>query len=333
MRSFIIALAAGGCLVSTMAAQETFPKSFYDELKTYNIELYAGFPHTAKISLKDAKTLKGMELLRAAKSLAYVDLDMQNSESTEEYLKLLAGFADLSTLQIRNGTLKEKDIERIGALKSLSRLMIEYPEFTDHQLKQLEPLKTLKQPYFIELRYKNFVTPDLEARLERAFSGRPYLFLVEDISWRLAKTVNIGANEDQLTKLKKQKFITAAKALQASFEATRNSNSSSSSGSSSSSSSGSGSSGSAKNAREGWGDFAAAAKMMKDAVLELDDRQLALDLVNDYVRYIEKAHTACEKRFHEKSLSASEYHFVQYSLLDAQILQLQLRKQLQKKTP
>lgn len=78
-------------------------------------------------------------------------------------------------------------------------------------------------------------------------------------------------------------------------------------------------------------EFVEAAGRLKDAAVDLNDPKLTMKIVNDYVGLLAEVHRVTELRVNAGNDRMDSLHRVRYYYLDAQILQLRQKKQLDAK--
>jgi hypothetical protein len=118
----------------------------------------------------------------------------------------------------------------------------------------------------------------------------------------------IGAKEEALAKLKKERFnasLDAIKAYSAKIEAGK--------------------------ATYGDLEFIALARFLTDAALDLGDPALTMKIIDDYVGMAKTALSDAQVQYEAGRIEPYKYHQARYHYLDAQILQARLKKQLDKK--
>ncbi len=187
--------------------------------------------------------------------------------------------------------MQAKQLEVLSKLKGLNGLTIECLEITDGQANQLKVLKNLDNLKFFSLRFMS-LSPETVQKLKAALTQ------VADFQF-----VSESSREDQLTKLKKQKLIAAIKSLQALYDKVI--------------------------VGTGVSDLDRRAQVVKDATIDLNDRELTNKIADDYVHLLERAHTIYKGRFDagiKDGGSAADYYPILHAYLDAQIWQLTLKK-------
>ncbi len=258
---------------------------------------------SATMSPLTKKSLDGLTLLQSAKvEYLHITAEISDVSLAEAFLSKLADFTNLKglNLEIWNVKLQDKDVARIAELKRLEYLSLDYRDISPGQVKQLAGLNAAKALQYLDLTYTDPMSEalqELKLALPQAKTG-----FHQDVPRHMSKLVRVGDKDDPLTKLKKKKLLSAVQCINESHygdpEPGSEMNSSNKGG----------------NGRTTFYQLVQASKMLKEALAELDDRELTLEFADDYVRLTKQVR-------YNKDAPETEY-----LCLDAQIWQTKLQR-------
>ena len=148
------------------------------------------------------QNLEGLDLLRTFKGDLRVHLEFANTKYVNPALESLARLPELKVLSLRVTRLTTEDWKRLQAIKQLEQLWLKYPELSDDESRHLHSMKNLKKLDFQCFGISDKALVELGKALPEPTDFR---------FWPLPHVLSlpplvISAEEDLLTKLKKQKF-------------------------------------------------------------------------------------------------------------------------------
>lgn len=259
----------------------------------------------ARIVSPDPSPAKVTELLRPFKKLKSLGLVLGPAGVTEGHLKIIKDLPTVTRLNIEAVQLSEQDMKKVATLQQLESLSLGSMEFTDAQLRPLQMMKRVKR---IELECAEF-SPTALAELRGALIQAESVeaFTMPRLAYFLP--LKIAPDEMPLTKLKKEKVNEMVAGVQQFVNLIR-----------------------AGAERYSSNNFIELVKNLKDSVLDLDDPVTKMAVVDGYVDLmkIAEAEVRSARDAGGGGLKPYQFHLVRYYYLDAQVLQLQLRKQLKK---
>jgi hypothetical protein len=314
MRWILLALFGTACLISPVGYGQNPPS---DNEVFKKLEKHGIFPGPigpfgkgtvalhCTINLADSETLKALRLLRHVRELTEIHIFVAEPKHMEECLKLIGELPKIKVLHLEADRFPDKDLKIIAAFKQLEDLSLGFPDVTDEQIRELhalKDLKTLKRLYVLYAQASPKVLEDLKDALKQVKE----VTFEKDLRIQLLK---ISPKDDPITKLQKEKFNAAASELNLRLDFSR---------------SGKG--------RMSDPSALGALQRLRDAALDVSDQELKLKVVNHYVEFMESAYKEIDERF-KAAIGGSPEHFHQlrYYYLDAQILQLRLKKQFEAK--
>lgn len=268
-------------------------------------------PWTAGIDVARTDLRKAAELLPRQKGLLGVDLRLEDTPLTDEELKLLKSLPAARDLQISASQLTERDVNMIASLKHVENLSLASRDVFPELLRPLQAMKGLKQ---LTILSGNKFSEAAEAKLQKAFPGvkvgtnASSVFPTPAIYFfPLIKPAETDSAE---AKLKKEKFnaaLAAFRHIQAKI-------------------------------RAGTRDFTYADDPMllnmqafKNSILDLDDPGMRVKAFDAYVDLTKIAEKESQFKLDAGNLDPYKYDLIRYYHLDAQLIQLQLKKQAEMK--
>jgi hypothetical protein len=319
MRSFVFALTILSFFIPSEAfAQEKLSqKELEEKLKKLGIELRRASSfgldpdaQSAYFQRVDQNTLRGLDLLRQAQNLAEIVLDLKKADakSATACLERLNDFPKLKYLHVRFATVRDNDVKWIARVKSVERLDLECPGISEGQIKSIGEMKSLKYLHLTALEI-----PPKSAKVLRAALPKIEGFQLQQIpAIHSTPPLKIADNDTPLVKAQKAKVNSALKGIKL-FCVDRPS---------------------LDGARNLWNPKAMELmRELKDALLELDDPILTERIVQDYVQLTEIAFKVNDMVFTRERFDggtdrgfSAEVHLMECIYLDAQILQLKMKK-------
>jgi hypothetical protein len=243
-----------------------------------------------------------LDKLKPLSDMAELRIGAERLSETE--LNLLAQLKQVKQLQISVESMTEKELSQLSAFAHLEGLSLVYLDITEKEVAQLHALKSLKKLRSFHLAHLRLTTKTL-AELEEAL-GQVKIVTFEQ--GEAIRPLYIAPNDSPLVRLRKEKFNVVAKELLLILQSRH--------------------SGRCFNSTPLWHD---SMRRYRDAALEIDDPRLKMRVVNDYVALMERIDKDTERLYkigHERDTPGA-YFRVRYEYLQAQILQLELRKEMQ----
>jgi hypothetical protein len=239
-------------------------------------------------------------------NLDEIILAKADAKWTTACLERLNDFPKLKVLRVEASALGENDVKSIAKLKALEHLKLECPKFSESQIKLIGDMKSLQSFHLAALDF-----PPKSAKLLRVALPKVNEFYLEHIPAILsAPLVEIAKNDTPLAKLQKARLNAALNGMKSICQDSR-----------------------IGSAHLGGPASLEMMRHLREAILELDDPGLAEPIVRDYVQLAEIAFNAKDARFRQFGESTKENHLLECVYLDAQIIQLKLKKKLDDKKP
>jgi hypothetical protein len=264
----------------------------------------------ASVRVSNAETLIALDALSKVKDLTEIRLGVVEAIWTEPCLKRIKSFPGVKQLEIRADEMTVADFKTIVTLKQLERLTLECADLSDAQLRQLHAMKDLKELRLICLQVSPKTLDELKRALPQAISIE-----VERMLLLFAlPPVKISSTEDGLTKLQREKFNAALAEIRIFVGRLK-----------------AGQLNLAGNDSEGPRVFLESGQRLVAAALDLNDPPFAMKVVDGHVQLLAQIYKETESQHQAGQVHPQTFYRVQYQYLDAQILQIRLKKKLEGK--
>jgi len=306
---FVLAVVAFWLLGGLAANAQPQDLELQEQLHKYGVFLSPnpldGMGLLATISSDKLDSGMAVKLLRRVKNLTEIGLHLGEGKLTADHLKLIKDLPAVKRLEVHAYQLSDQDIKTIATLKHLEGLTLESAEFTDVHLRALQTMTGLQ---FVSLACVE-VSPKAVAELKIALV-LVKSFHVERFAIRLLPSQKISPNDDLLTKLRKEKFNAALVGIRSYHTLIR---------------------GGFEHATYSSREFLDLAHHLKHAAMDLNEPVLKMNVIDGLVELWKRADREAIHLMESGRLRRHQHQIIRCNLLDAQILQVQLRKQMDKK--
>lgn len=265
-----------------------------DQLEKRGVVIERGM---AVVRSPDAKTIQALGLLQHVR---LVGIEISNLESNHmaECLGHLGALQNLKALSLDAVHLTNKDLKKIASFTQLEGLALFSPSITDANIGQLHALKGMKNLRWLRIVHGK-VAQEALMDLKRELAPLTNLYFEKDMTLH---PLPITPKDDGLVKLQKEKLNAAIAEINTAYREFR-----------------------------GKVRFLTPectfCERMKNAITELNDPKLTMNVANELVEFMDRAH----RDTGESQKGSAIYQRTRYYYLDAQMLQMRLKKQLDAK--
>lgn len=307
----------------TMAQSQEQPdhEQLFDKLLNLGIRLgfdsrsdpgqVEAIPRLAILPSKDFDPNQVIDLLGQVKNLGKLAVDLKDGELADRHVKIINAFPKIKAIEISRFELSAKEMATIAKFQHMEQLELTSRTFSSDQLKPLQEMKGLKK---LHLTCAKFSPTEL-AQLKKTLPQVKEIDMIRIPAVVMTAPMKAAANDDAVTKLRKEKYNAALNGLQSYYELIM--------------------AGGATHRDEpptfGSGPFVELATNLKDCALEMNEPAMKLQIIGDYVDLLEIAESENLVRMKVGTMAPYKYHRTHYYYLDAQLLKMQLEKQLEKK--
>jgi hypothetical protein len=308
LASAIVTACLSGTVFGQREPSQPDSRSILDKLEKHGISVHPYFDRKeqgqrAYVVVRDAETVKALDLLRQVNNLSAVSLHLSEAGHTLACLKGIENLAKVKKLAVHAQALTTDDLKIISRMKQLDDLTLKCAELSDAQMKELHALKALKN---LELSCCQ-VSPKSLDNLKRAlpqvkvdFRRVPEMFFLAEL--------RVSDADDVLTKLQKEKYNVALtrvlyldeRMMQGTIDILQR--------------------------REGLNLPYEAVRQLTDAAVDLNDPKLAMKIIDGCVELMREYSDLAEELQKAGIMSPDEANRIRYYFLDAQILQIRHKK-------
>jgi hypothetical protein len=253
--------------------------------------------------------VEAARLLRRFKNIEKIRLNLGATKLTEEQAKLIKDLPTVKHLEIVAIQLSGQELQEIASLKHVEDLSLESQEFSAALLKPLHEMKGLKRLWLISA---NEIPPAAVGDLKNALTEPDQVIAAQVPAIFFFQPLAVAPGDSPIAKLKKEKFNAALAAVRGNERTIM---------------------AGGRNSYRSSAPSLEIARVLKEAILDLDDPALRLKAIDGYVDLMKVAEeeTRIKLELGAQGVDPETHQIARYHYLDAQLLQLQLRKQAEKK--